>query len=100
MTKTSGKPTNRWLDVQIVIGSLGMAFSLFLWNLFASGSNNITVTQPVTNVQEPVNTSVPVVQVVPTQAAPQTLGTWFFGSSVSQAPAQPAPVTRTSSSRP
>jgi hypothetical protein len=103
MTKTNGKPTNRWLDVQIVIGSLGMAFSLFLWNIFASGSNN-TVIQPVTNVQDSINTNVQAIQ-VPTQAASQSLGTILLGGSTSQVqPAAPfvppAPVTRTGSSRP
>ena len=102
MIKTNGKPTNRWLDVQIVIGSLGMAFSLFLWNIFASGSNT-TVTQPITSAQDSINTNAQITQ-VPTQATSQLAGTWLFGSSTTQVqpavPVQPAPVTRTGSSRP
>jgi hypothetical protein len=118
MTKTSGKPTNRWLDVQIVIGTLGMTFSLFLWNIFA-GANRGSITQPEANPQVSV---LPVTEVnplptptygttviaSPTTAPtvpPPSFGTILLGGTSPQvspgsSSGGPAPVTGTGSSRP
>lgn len=101
MPTVSKKRKNRWLDVEIVIGSLGMVFTLGLWNVFASGATNST-SQPLTGSQDTINTNVQAIQ-VPTQAptqAPQSLGSILFGSAPSQSSSQPVPVTITSSSRP
>jgi hypothetical protein len=107
--------TNRWLDVQIVIFSLALTFSLSLWNRFA-GNN-----QPVSNPKE---AALPTPAASPSQPAaaaiiylggpaPQPLsflpeptqslssGNLVFDSSPSNSPAPaPAPVTSTGSSRP
>lgn len=101
MTKMIGKPANRWLDVQIVIASLGMAFSLFLWNIFAGGSQSTT--QPVSTGSTNLAPTTQV-DLVPTQAAPHSSGTVLLGGSAPVVqpvvPVQPAPVTHTGSSRP
>jgi hypothetical protein len=98
MTKTGSagpnKPANRWLDVQIVILTLTMTLSLFLWNLFA-GSNRPSNTGATANAQGvntlAVNPSQPRVRILLGGAAPQAPSQ--FSSSV------PAPVTVTGSSR-
>jgi len=104
---------NKWLDVQIVLITLFMTISLFLWNLFAGGSRT---TSTVNTTSAPANplpaASTPTqpsnVRILLGGAAPQQPSV-----ARAQAPAQaqvkapakapskaPAPVTVTSSSRP
>jgi hypothetical protein len=98
MTRTGAsmqnKPANRWLDVQIVILTLTMALSLFLWNLFAGG-NRPSNSGATANAQG-MNT----VAFAPSQPRVRIL----LGGAAPQAPIQfsssvPAPVTVTGSSR-
>ena len=98
MTKTGAatqiKPANRWLDVQIVILTLTMTLSLFLWNLFAGG-NRPSNSGATANAQG-MNT----VASAPSQPRVRIL----LGGAAPQAPSQfpssaPAPVTVTGSSR-
>jgi len=98
MTKTDAamqnKPANRWLDVQIVILTLTMTLSLFLWNLFAGG-NRPSNSGTTVNAQG-VNTvafapSQPRVRILLGGAAPQAPSQFSFSA--------PAPVTITGSSR-
>jgi hypothetical protein len=100
------KSTNRWLDVQIVIITLFMTISLFLWNLFAGGSHSTNVVNttsaqtdplPVSSVQAPPSS----VRILLGGAAPQKPSVARV-QAPSQVPAKkaPAPVTTTSSSRP
>jgi hypothetical protein len=98
MTKTGSagqnKPANRWLDVQIVLLTLTMTLSLFLWNLFAGGGRQgSTGTTPTT---QGVNTfasapSQPRVRILLGGTAPQAPSQFSFNA--------PAPVTVTGSSR-
>jgi len=105
--------TNKWLDVQIVIITLFMTISLFLWNLFAGGSRS---TSTVITTSAPVNP----LPASSAQAQPSRVRILLGGAAPqqpsiarAQAPAQaqvkapakasakaPAPVTVTSSSRP
>jgi hypothetical protein len=88
------KPTNRWIDVQIVIITLTMTLSLFLWNLFAGSDRQGNMgTAPST---QGVNT----LAFAPSQPRVRIL----LGGKAPQAPSQfssraPAPVTITGSSR-
>jgi hypothetical protein len=92
------KSANRWLDVQIVILTLSMALSLFLWNLFAGNSR--TSTSGVTANLQPAQAAFlpqpqPRVRILLGGAAPQAQV-----PSVSRGSSQPpAPVTITGSSR-
>lgn len=120
-TKPGSKPANRWLDVQIVIATMAMTFSLFLWNTFASGQSSfVTVPGPEPLVSLPPDPggrqdsgSSAKLNVVPAAtpanvnpAQPQSFGTIFLGgsapqtSSVSAGSAAPVIVTTTRSSRP
>lgn len=88
------KSTNRWLDVQIVLVTLTMTLSLFLWNVFAGG-NRTSNSGAAANPQG-VNT----VAVAPSQPRVRIL----LGGAAPQSPTQfssgaPAPVTITGSSR-
>ncbi len=38
------RPRNRWLDIQVILASLAVTFSLGLWNVFAKGSRPLTST--------------------------------------------------------
>jgi hypothetical protein len=98
MTKTGtapqNNPANRWLDVQIVLLTLTMTLSLFLWNLFAGG-NRPANSGAAANAQD-VNTvafapSQPRVRILLGGAAPQ--------ASLQISSGAPAPVTLTGSSR-
>jgi hypothetical protein len=99
MTKTgTAKSANRWLDVQIVILTLTMTLSLFLWNLFAGG-NRPSNSAAAANLQGlnavAVAPSQPRVRILLGGAAPQ-----IQVPSVSRGSSQaPAPVTITGSSR-
>jgi hypothetical protein len=93
--------TNRWLDVQIVIASLALTFSLALWNLFAGGS------RPVSTVTASSQRGKAAYAPSAATAAPalQASSPIYLGGAAPQppsynAPAAPAPVTITSSSRP
>jgi hypothetical protein len=84
--------TNRWLDVQIVIATLALTFSLALWNLFAGGSRS-TNSGTASNPQGVVFSS----------SAPQPQSRIYLGGTAPQSPSifnAPAPVTSTGSSRP
>jgi hypothetical protein len=100
------KSTHRWLDVQIVLITLFMTISLFLWNLFAGGSrpsstaaasNTQASPLPASSVQAQPGS----VRILLGGAAPQKPSV-ERAQAPSQAPAKkaPAPVTTTSSSRP
>lgn len=84
--------SNRWLDVQVVIFTLALTFSLYLWNLFAGGNrsvNSATVTGSQTAGQSSILS--------------QPQGRIYLGGSAPQSPSTynaPAPVTSTGSSRP
>jgi hypothetical protein len=88
------KTTNRWLDVQIVILTITMTLSLFLWNLFASG-NRQTVSGTVVDTLgisvAGINASQPKVRILLGGAAPKSPGQISASA--------PAPVTVTGSSR-
>ena len=84
--------TNRWLDVQIVIVTLALTFSLALWNLFAGGSRSGN-SGIATSSQGATLSSV----------ASQPQGRIYLGGAAPQSPSifnAPAPVTITGSSRP
>jgi hypothetical protein len=102
--------SNKWLDVQIVLITLFMTISLFLWNLFAGGSRTTSTANTTSAPVNPLPASS--IQTLPSGvrillggAAPQQPSI-----AQAQAPAQtqvkapakkaPAPVTTTSSSRP
>ena len=95
--------TNRWLDVQVVIVTLALTFSLTLWNLFAGGSRSVNTVAASSQrgKSSPANGS----SAAPAASAPQAPTRIFFGGAAPQppsynAPAAPAPVTNTGSSRP
>jgi hypothetical protein len=116
---------NRWLDVQIVIVSLSLTFSLALWNQFAGDSQPLN-SQGVSNPTDPAllvpaSQPAPIIYLggpapKPTSSLPeptQSLSPGASGSdsspsnaslsasSPSSAPAPaPAPVTSTGSSKP
>ena len=82
--------TNRWLDVQIVILTLAMTFSLSLWNLFAGGNrsgNPVTASNP-RGVAQAYSPAQPADRLYLGGAAPRT----FTNA--------PAPLVSTGSSRP
>jgi hypothetical protein len=85
--------------VQVVIVTLALTFSLTLWNLFAGGSRSVnTVT---TSSQQGKSSP----SYVPSASAPQSSPRIYLGGAAPQAPsfnapAAPAPVTNTGSSRP
>jgi hypothetical protein len=84
--------TNRWLDVQIVIATLALTFSLALWNLFA-GESRSGNSAMASNSQGTTQSS----------AASVPQGRILLGGSAPQSPSifsAPAPVTNTGSSRP
>jgi hypothetical protein len=84
--------TNRWLDIQIVIVTLALTFSLALWNLFAGGSRSV-------NSGLASNVNGATVSSSASQPQPRV----FLGGSAPQVPSffnAPAPVTSTGSSRP
>ena len=107
MTKPVSKPANRWLDVQIVIATMSLTFSMFLWNIFASAPTTLTA-KPVPEPQagmlptETGDNSNPVT--VPVQSFGRLLlgGSAPQSQSVSSAPVgvAPIPFTNTNSSRP
>jgi len=91
--------TNRWLDVQVVIVTLALTFSLTLWNLFAGGSRSVN-TVAASSQRGKSSPSY-----VPSASAPQASPRIYLGGAAPQpqsfnAPAAPAPVTSTRSSRP
>jgi hypothetical protein len=105
--------SNKWLDVQIVLITLFMTISLFLWNLFAGGSRTTSTATTTSASANPLPDSS--VQTLPSGVrillggpAPQQLSTTRIQTQVqaqSKAPAKapskvPAPVTVTRSSRP
>jgi hypothetical protein len=91
------KTGNKWLDVQIVILTMVLAISLFLWNLFAKVGSLITTgstsqSQPVTTFSSGAGS----------QSSP---GTILLGGNAPQdqsnpSSSVPAPFTTTGSSRP
>ena len=89
--------TNRWLDVQIVIVTLALTFSLALWNLFAGGSRSVN-SGTASNVQGAASQGTTL-----SSAAPRPQGRIYLGGAAPQSPSifnAPAPVTSTGSSRP
>ena len=105
------KNTNRWLDVQIVIITLVMTISLFLWNFFAGGDRSTTTTAASSApVDPPQVSSIPTPQVnvrillggaAPQQSSVTNNQTQVQSRPAVKAPAKaPAPVTVTGSSRP
>jgi hypothetical protein len=108
--------TNRWLDVQIVIASLAMTFSLALWNLFSGGNQGVSSTSSFSGSKTstspsassyPSSTAAQPVTSAPQASVPQGriyLGGTAPGSSLSGTSSGnanvPAPVTSTGSSRP
>jgi hypothetical protein len=99
-TKTAAnKPANRWLDVQIVVATLAMTLTLFMWNIFAGSSrlvNTGTVTNPQTASVPNANPAQSSVRILFGSQAPQA-------ASISNPPSRssaPAPVVVTGSSRP
>jgi hypothetical protein len=109
------KPNKSWLDVQIVIITLVMTISLFLWNLFASGSPSKS-TAMTANVQiipvppssapaQPPAPTQPSALAQPSAPAQPGSGLILLGGAAPQKPSvsraqAPAPVTVTRSSRP
>ena len=51
------KNANRWLDVQVVIITLVMTISLFLWNLFAGGNRQISNVTTASQLVDPLPSS-------------------------------------------
>jgi len=129
MTKPGSKPANRWLDVQIVIATMAMTFSLFLWNTFAGAQSSLaTLSVPEPQISLPPDQggsqgsgSAAKLNVAPTavpadvntnpaqpQPQPQSFGTILLGGSAPQTSSvsagsvggAPVPVTTTRSSRP
>ena len=87
------KTANRWLDVQIVILTIAMTASLFLWNLFAGGNNSTSSGNQASAQEVPATIAQvqPRVHILLGGSAPQIQ---------SQSPSsRPAPVTITGSSR-
>jgi hypothetical protein len=102
------KSANRWLDVQIVIATLTLTFSLALWNLFAGGSRPVStganLTSQSQSVASPPPASAPLpVASPPPASAPLPQVRIYLGGAAPQSPSIPSapePVTNTSSSRP
>jgi len=90
------KSANRWLDVQIVIATLTLTFSLALWNLFAGGSRPVSTGANLTSQSQSVASP-------PPASAPLPQVRIYLGGAAPQSPSilsAPEPVTNTSSSRP
>ncbi len=97
------KSNHRWLDAQVVIGSLSVAASLGLWRLFAVAPQPVAASAPPTPT-ELANDPAPVgTQLAPTVSLPTTR--LLLGGAAPRPPSSnsgggSAPVTSTGSSRP
>jgi len=94
MTKSAQRKTNRWLDVQIVITTLAMTFTLYLWNLFAgqapqvveaSGQASNLEMENLVNAEAEGTVVTVIPTAVPTQAPARVSGPIFFGGAAPQA---------------
>jgi hypothetical protein len=103
MQKRTG---NRWLDIQIVIATLAMTFTLALWNIFAGASRadavqtvTQTETKPTTNtaVQQ---SALPATRLYLGGSAPQAAPSISSAPAASSPVSAPAPAVVTGSSRP
>jgi len=87
------KPKKRWLDTQIVVASLAMTFTLFLWNLFSrggAGSKSGSPTQaPPDDTATPAPTDTPE---PPPTTAPASAGVALPSSAVLLPDGQLAPM--------
>lgn len=99
----STRPAHRWLDVQVVIATLAMTFTLFIWNLLAGADQSLrqvaTVNTTAPNNDAQKNSSVasaPASAPVPFFSAPGPSS----GQTYVQPQARPAPLVVTGSSRP
>ncbi len=97
------KPSHRWLDAQVVIGSLSVAASLGLWRLFAVAPQPVAASAPPTSTEPVVDSAAVSTQVAPLASLPSTR--ILLGGAAPRPPSSdsgggPAPVTSTSSSRP
>lgn len=96
------KPGHRWLDAQVVIGTLSVAASLWLWRLFAVAPQAVAAGAPLTPT-EPATVAAPIgTQAGPVVSLPSTR--ILLGGAAPRPPSVdsgggPAPVASTGSSR-
>ncbi len=97
------KPNHRWLDAQVVIGSLSVAASLGLWRLFAVAPQPAAASAPPTPSESATEAAPVSAQVAPTVSLPTTR--LLLGGAAPRPPSVDSgggggTVTSTGSSRP
>ena len=97
------KPSHRWLDAQVLIGTLSVAASVGLWRLFAAAPQPVAASAPPVPTASPTESAPVSAQVEPLARLPTTR--ILLGGAAPRPPSfdsggGPAPVTSTGSSRP
>ena len=96
------KPTHRWLDMQVVIGTLALTMSLGLWRLFAVAPPQASAgAAPTAMGPSPVSPTPS--SPIPSVSAPLSTGRILLGGAAPRPPSASggsSPVTVSGSSRP